>query len=862
MMPPLPHRLLDRFLSSADADAVIGDLHERGVTGLRLWRETTVALWHLRDRTARSDELMSSFLSDLRLAFRLLARAPTFTAAAVLTLGIAIGAATAIFSVANPVILQPLPYHKPDRVVVVWERDQDGGRSTVGFATIRDYMDRATTFESAAALGFWLPTLLDRTESERLQGLRVSATYFNTLGVRPALGRDFRADEDVPGVPPVVILSHTLWQRRFGGDSAMIGKAISIGSTPMTVVGVMPDGFDDVALPGAQIWRVLGYGVTDSYACRTCRHLRMIARLEEGVTVERARTELSTIHRAIVAEHPKDYASVGAEVVPLQEEVTRDYRSAILALGAAVVLMLIIAIANVANLQLARLVRREEEFAIRTALGASSPRISRQLLTEALVIAVLGGLAGVAVAAAAIPALVRQLPPALPRLGAIHLDFAALAVVGGIVMLLAVVVGLVPRRGRRVGNIADGLRAGRRMTGTRHSAVRAGLVVTELAFALMLLVGAGLLARSVVRLLNVDKGFDASNLLTLEINSVGSRYADDEAVARYHDRVREAVRNLPGVVGVGVVNQLPLGGNMDRYGVVAYDKPSANPELVPSGDRYVISADYLRTMRTRVIEGRAFTEAEERDTTNLVALVSQALAARLWPGESAIGKRIRMGGPDRPFRTVIGVTANVRHSGLDATETMQFYVPERQWFFSDNQEVLVVRTKGDPVAIAGAVRRAIQQIDPVQPILNVASMEQVIAASTAQRRLALTLFGCFAIAAVLLAVAGIYGVLAGNVAERTREIGLRAALGATPRNILSLIVGHGARLAVAGLALGLFGSFALTRTLRALLFGIGPNDPMTIAVATLLLLITTLAACLVPAARALRVDPSLAFRAD
>ena len=861
-MTPLPFRLLERFLSSANADAIIGDLVERRITGLRLWRETLVALWHLRDRSPRPVELMSSFFSDLRLAVRLLGRAPTFTVAAVLTLGIAIGAATAIFSVANPVVLQPLPYLDPERVVVVWERERDGSRTTVGFTTIRDYIDRATTLESAAAVGTWQPTLIEGNESERLDGLRVSASYFKTLGVQPAIGRDFRADEDRPELPRPVVLSYALWQRRFGGDPSVVGKAIRIGSAQMTVIGVMPAEFDDVVQPGAQIWRVLGYGVTDPFACRTCRHLRMIARVKDGVSIERAESELTRIHKAVAAEHPKDYASVGTQVVPLQDEVTREYRPAIVALGVAVLLMLIIAIANVANLQLARLVRRDEEFAIRTALGASAPRITRQLFTEALVIAVLGGLAGVAIAAVAIPALVRQLPPELPRLNAIDLDLAALGAVGAVVLTLALFVGLVPGRARRGENIADGLRAGRRLTGARHAAVRAGLVIAELAFALILLVGAGLLARSIVRLLNVDKGFDANNLLTMEISSVGPRYQEDESVWRYHDQVRDAVRSLPGVVGVGVVSQLPLGGNMDDYGVYAQDKPNTETEDVPYGSRYAVSADYLNTMRIRVLEGRTFTEAEERDTANMVVLVSQALAAKLWPGQSALGKRIRMGGPERPFRTVIGVTANVRHSGLDATETMQFYVPERQWFFSDVQEVLVVRTQGDPAAIAGTVRQAILKIDQAQPIVKIASMEQVVAASTAQRRLALTLFACFAIAAVLLAVAGIYGVLAGDVAERTREIGLRAALGATPSNILALIVGQGARLAVVGLAVGLFGTFALTRSLRALLFGVGPHDPMTIVGATILLLATTLVACVIPAKRALRVDPSEAFRAD
>jgi predicted permease len=301
---------------------------------------------------------------------------------------------------------------------------------------------------------------------------------------------------------------------------------------------------------------------------------------------------------------------------------------------------------------------------------------------------------------------------------------------------------------------------------------------------------------------------------------------------------------------------------MDMYGVTAQDKPTANPEMVPSGDRYVVSADYLETMRIPVLEGRAFTVDDERDTTNLVALVSQALAKKIWPNERALGKRIRLGGPNRPWRTVIGVTKNVHHKALDAAETMQFYVPERQWFFSDNQEVLVVRTRTEPNALAAAVRRVVHDIDPTQPIVGIAAMDDVIAASTAQRRLALVLFAGFAMASVLLAVAGIYGVLAGNVAERTREIGLRAALGATPAGILKLIVGQGARLALIGIAVGLLGALGLTRSLQALLFGVGPHDPITIVVATLILLTTTLVACLVPAMRAVRVDPSQAFRSD
>ena len=584
-MSSLAFRLIERYLPSAAADAVIGDLVERDVAGVRLWREALAAIWQLHGRTPREGELMSTFISDLRLALRMLGRAPTFTATAIITLGIAIGAATAIFSVANPVIISPLPYRNPDRVTVVWEKSQQFERDNVGFATFRDFTERSTSFESAAAISDWQPTLTEGNEAERLTGLRVSASFFRTLGAKPAFGRDFREDEDKPGVPRVVILSHALWERRFGGDSSVVGRPISIGGTPMTVVGVMPEDFDDVTQPGAQIWRVLGYGLTDPYACRTCRHLRMIARLKPGISAERAEAEVTRIHGAVKAENPSQYASVGAYVIPLQSEVTRAFRPAIVALGVAVGLMLIIAIANVANLQLARLVRRDEEFAIRTALGASSPRLTRQLLTEALVIAALGGTAGVMVAAVAIPALVRQLPTGLPRLGAIRLDVTALLVIGVIVLALTIVVGMVPRRARRASNVADGLRSGRRLTGTRQSAVRATLVVMELAFALMLLVGSGLLARSVVRLLNVDTGFDANNLLTLEFNAIGARYDSANVVWNYHDRVRDAVKGIPGVVDAAVVNQLPLGGNQDAYGVTAKDRPLSNPEAAPYGDR-------------------------------------------------------------------------------------------------------------------------------------------------------------------------------------------------------------------------------------------------------------------------------------
>lgn len=853
--------ILERALLPDFASPVIGDLIEQQDRG-SLWMlgETLSALWCLHRPPRLGGSLLRSVVSDLRVAARLLRRSPTFTIVSVLTLGLAIGATTAIFSVVEPVLLRPLPYPDAEQLVFVWERDPDGARDNVGFATFRDLITQSRTLERAAAIGDWQPTLSDKDDPERVQGDRVSWSYFRTLGVRPAVGRDFTEEEDSPGHSDVVILSYGLWQRRYGGDRAMIGRPISIDGNPYLLAGVMPASFDNVLTPTAKIWRVLGYR-DQPWACRTCHHLRMIARMRRGEALAATQAELDVIMTRLVTAYPKEYASIGTVVGRIQGETTRNVRPALLALCGAVLLVLLIAVANVVSLQLARATRRSEEFAIREALGASRSRLIRQLLTEGLLLAALGGVAGLLVAYTSLPQLIRQLPPTLPRLSAIRIDVGALGVVTAIVVLLALVMGLAPVRGRS-GALADTLRAGRRLTGTPNHATRAMLVVGEIALAAMLLVSAGLLGRSLIRLLDVDAGFDATHLLTLEINSSGPKYPNDTTVFDYHDRVREAVRALPGVTGVAVANQLPLGGNVDTYGVTDPANVPANPELVPSGDRYAVSVDYLETMRIPIVNGRGFTASDATAGGSKVGLVSVALAQRMWPNENPIGKRFRVGGADAPSRTVIGVTGNVRHSGLDAKTTMQWYIPERQSLFADNEEILIVRTAGDPAALAAAVRRTVRAIDPTQPIDKMSTMDDVVSASTSQRRLALVLFGAFAVAALLLAIAGIYGVLAGSVSERARELGVRSALGATPRAIISLVVGQGGRLSLLGIALGLGGSVALTRYLRSLLFGVAPDDPATLAGVCVLLAAVTLAASLIPAARAARIDPSTALRSD
>jgi putative ABC transport system permease protein len=853
--------LLERMLMPELASPVIGDLIEQQDRG-DLWMlgETISALWHLHARPRANAHLLSSFVADLRIAARLLLRSPAFACVSVLTLGLAIGASTAIFSVIEPVLLRPLPYPDADRLALVWERDADGSRDNLGFPTFRDIVAQSRTLERAAVYTDWQPTLSDNNDPERVQGSRVSWTYFRTLGVQPALGRDFLEEEDAPGKNQVVILSNGLWKRRYGGDPSIVGKTIFTDDRPETVVGVMPASFDDAPSPTSKIWRVLGY-LNQPYACRTCHHLRMIARIRPESSIAASQLELDGIQSRLVKAYPKEYASVGMLVGRVQDEITIGTRPALYALSGAVLLVLLIAVANVVSLQLARAMRRAQEFAVRGALGASRSRMIRQLLTEGLLLAFLGGVAGLLVVYAVLPVLITRLPPALPRLSAIHVDFGALSVVTAIVLLLAIVMGLAPARGR-FDDFSAALRSGRRLAGSANHSTRATLVVGEVALALMLLVSAGLLGRSLVRLLGMNAGFDTTHLLTLEINSSGAKYPNDTSVYEYHDRVRQAVRALPGVIGVAVANQLPLGGNMDMYGVIDPANVPANPELVPSGDRYAVSTEYLRTMRIPILSGRDLTESDAIPGANKVALVSAALARALWPNQNPIGQEIRVGGLDGPNRTVIGVAGNVLHGGLDAKTTLQWYIPERQFFFADNSEVLIVRTAADPAALAAAVRRTIAAIDPTQPIVKIATMDEVVATSTSQRRLALVLFGAFSAAALLLAIAGIYGVLAGSVAERTREIGVRSALGATPRSLIALIVGQGGRLAALGIVLGLGGSFALTRYLQSLLFGIAPNDPVTLVGVCALLASVTLAACLVPAARAARVSPSAALRSE
>ncbi|HUF27741.1 MAG TPA: ADOP family duplicated permease, partial [Gemmatimonadaceae bacterium] len=716
-MPPprLAVALLERLLRGRQSEALLGDLLEEyrdraarpnsaALARRWFWRETIAALATARvPRTGRThmpaaaptgDSGLSRFIADLRHGARVLLRAPLFTAMCIVTLALGIGASSAMVSVVYPVLIRPLAFPDPGRLVMIWERSAEGEPTTTSFATISDIRRTTRSLSGAAAIGYWTATIAEGGDPERLPGQRVSASFFGVLGIRPALGRDFRPEEDAPGANRVVMLSHGLWQRRFGSDPNVIGRAIPLDGVPHEVVGVLPADFDNVLNPDAQIWRVLGYDAAQPWACRTCRHLRMIARIHEDVTLEAAAAELSALSEALVGEHPREYPAAGVHVVRLQDEVTRAARPVLLVLLGAVALVLLLAVANVANLQLARALARAREFAIRAALGAGRARIVQQLLAEGLLLAAIGGATGVAVAWLALPLLLVRLPADIPRLGYVRIDGAVLVVAATLTLVLGIAVGLLPALRSSRGAVFGSLRGGDRIGGG-HRLARAGLVSVQVALALVLLAGAGLLARTLSELFARDPGFDPRGLLVLEVQATGPAYADAAVVYDNHDLLRERVAAIPGVASAALTNQLPLGGGFDRYGVRALDKPLDNPALAPSADRYVVTPEFMRTMRITLRAGRGFTPADADSAASPVAIVSAALAARIWPGEMAVGKRVQVGAPTAPWREVIGVAADIRHSGLDSEVGHQLYVPERQWPWADAIVTLIVRAHGD-----------------------------------------------------------------------------------------------------------------------------------------------------------------------
>ncbi|HXV87347.1 MAG TPA: ABC transporter permease, partial [Gemmatimonadales bacterium] len=710
-------------------------------------------------------------------------------------------------------------------------------------------------------MAYWTPTI-QGDEPERLEGQSVSSDFFRTLGVTPFLGRDFTAAEDLPGQNGVTILSYGLWQRRFGGDASVVGRTVSMSGRPYQVIGVLPEDFESLLAPSAQLWRPLGYDLSHDSACRTCRHLRAVARLRPGMPLERAALELNTLSETYASDYPTQYAAPGINLVPLHDDLVRNVRRTMLVVFGAVGCVLLIACANVMNLMLGRAVERQDEFAIRTALGARPSRVARQVLTETVMLALAGAAGGIGLAWLGVKAVKALGPSDIPRLAAVSVDLPVLVVTLALALGSGLLFGLAPALSVRHADLHGGLRPARRASagGARRS-LRSGLVVAEVALAFALLAGTGLLIRSLNQLLGVDPGFDTEKVLTMEALASGPAYAERRAVWAWQERVLEAVRAVPGVEIAGYASQIPMGGNFDGFGVRREDKPLPNPEDAPSAQRYAVSPDYLAAMRIPVLRGRGFTAADGTEAPPVV-MINDAFARAHWPGEDPLGKRVQLGGAGTPYRTIVGITGNVRHLRPDETLGYQIYHPETQWPWPNTGIMLVVRARGEPEALVQPLRAAVWSVDRSVAISGMATMDALVRGTTAQRRFAMVAFQLFAAVALVLAAAGIYGVLSGTMAQRTREFGIRSALGAGRTVILSLALKQGLGLAGLGLLLGWIAALALARLLGGLLYQVGPGDPLTLGAVSAVLTGVALAASLGPAWEAARVDPVSTLKAE
>jgi putative ABC transport system permease protein len=810
---------------------------------------------------------LESIAADVRYGFRQLRTAPGFAVTSILILALAIGGCTAIFSALKPILIDPLPYPNARQIMMLWEMGTDRLPSDVTFGTFQGIAQRTRSFSAIAVLKPWQPTMIGKDRPERFEGQRVSADYFRTLGVSPLLGRDFRQEDDRLHGPNLVILSDALWRRRFAGDRSIVGREVRLDDDLYTVTGVMPRSFENVLAPSAELWAPLQYDSSLPVDGREWgHHLRMIGRLRPGVSGKRAEDELATILRTLVQLNARGYASSGGPpsgmiVHGLQSDLMQSVKPALLAVFGAMVLLLLMACVNVTNLLLERGAQRSAEFAMRAALGAAQTRLVRQLLTESLLLAVFGSVFGLMIAVAGVRALVWLSPAGLPRVQAMRVDTAVFFFALGITTCIGLLVGLVPALQAARRDLQSGTRHGSRSTvGGRHW-TRRGLVAVEVSLATVLLVGTGLLLRSMQHLFAVDPGFAPAQLLTMEVQTSG-HWVDDAARLRFLKQALAAARAVPGAVDAAFTDQLPLSGDFAVYGIeFAHD----NNPLGDAAVRYAVTPGYLETMHIPLRRGRILNEHDTAGSP-LAVLINEAFARRKFGLQDPIGQRVRVGldvgRGDRPWGTIVGVVGNVKQASLGLGDADAFYVATAQWALADSSQTLVVRTRGDAAGLVPAIREAIWSVDGDQAIVRAARMDDLVTASEAERHFVLMLFAAFAAVGLVLAATGIYGVLAGSVSERTREIGVRSALGASRGHILSLVIRQGMTVTVCGILLGLAGAAVARRALAALLFGVGSLDTVTYASVAAVLLLVAALACFLPAYRAVSVNPVEALRAE
>jgi putative ABC transport system permease protein len=805
---------------------------------------------------------MEAFLQDLRFGARTLRRSPGFTSVAIIALALGIGGNSAIFSVVNAVLLKPLPYTEPDRIMRVFASAPERGlnQTNLSFKHVTALVEQNRVFEQVGAYVGDSVNLTGIDEPLQLDVTRVSAGLLDVLKVNSVIGRNFLPEEDKEGGPRVVILSHNLWQRQFAGAPDIVGRAIALDTLSYTVVGVTPAGFSfPTAQVDAYVPRVFEPRFLPRDAVeRGAGYLNVVARLKPGVTRQQAQADVDSIAANNTASTQLEL-HMGMLAIPLPEVATRGVRPTLFILLGAVGFVLLIACANVANLLLAKSAGRQKEIAVRSALGASRFRLIRQLLTESVLLALMSGVLGVALASWGVALLVSAATGNIPRAAEIRVDGRVLGFTLLIAIVTGVIFGLAPALQASRVDLNDALKDTARGSGggSRRARVRGVLVVTEVALSVILLIGAGLLMRSFLRLRNVDTGFNPANLLVATINLPASRYSEPAQRVGFYRRLSEDLASLPGVTSVGIVQGLPLTG-YDARTPMAIDGRA----VLPLPERPIVSVnvvglDYFKTMGVPLLEGRFFTE-HDNESSPLAALINRSFARRFFPDEDPIGKRLLPGGTQRQPREIVGVVGDVRQIGLDTSPAEGFYLCSNQG--PQLAMNVVIRTDGAPLALRDAVRSRVVGIDKDQPIATLETMEEVVSRSISNQRFTLLLLGLFASVALVLAAIGIYSVMAYTVTQRTGEIGLRMALGAQTRDVLKLVVGQGLSTALIGIAVGLAGAFALTRLMTSLLFSVTATDPMTFVAIPLILTGVALAACFVPARRAAKVDPMVALR--
>ena len=809
---------------------------------------------------------MGILMQDLRYGARMLVKSPGFTLVVVLALALGIGANTAIFSVVNSVLLRPLAFNEPQQLMMVWGASRNGGgadRIVLSVPDMQDLRSQSQTLEYVVPYSSSGTTLSSGDDAERIFGAVSTADLFPALGVKPLMGRVFTSEEDVPGGPAVVVISQNLWQRAFGSDPAIVGKEIKLGNKLTTVVGVMPASFRfPVQRERADYWQPIS--TSPSYIAykdkRDTRSLKVLARLKPGINVRQANEELATISRRLEEQYPGTNTGLSLSVTPLHEDLVGQVRPALLVILGAVGFVLLIACANVANLLLARAASRQKEIAIRTALGAGRIRIVRQLLTESLLLAVMGGGLGLLLATWGLDLLVAASPSDLPRVGEIGLDMKVLVFTVAVSVVTGILFGLAPALQASKLDLNESLKEGGRGSteGLRRNRLRSLLVVAEVALSLVLLIGAGLLIRSFVTLLNTNPGFDADSVLTVDLPLSRSKYPEAGQQVTFVQQLLQRTSEVPGVASVAAVNILPLSGNGRESSFTIDGRPTPPEGQEPEAEASTVTPDYFRTMGIPLMRGRAFVEGDKKDAPPVV-IISEALARANFAGEDPLGKRLVIRDDMPPFE-IVGIVGDIRHEKLETETHPEYYLSFYQ--IPERQVNLVVRAAAgaEAASLQMTVRSAIKQLDKDQLIWEMKTMEQWRAESVARRRFNMMLLGIFASLALLLAAVGIYGVMSYSVTQRTHEIGIRMALGASARDVIRMVVGQGMTLALTGVGAGLLAAFGVTRVMSSLLYGVTATDALTFSAVTLGLTGLALLACLIPALRATRVDPMTALR--